>query len=203
MEQRRLIWSCLEYFEDKFSNVFSFESTISVRSCFLRYSFLRYKILFESPSTNRERASERNEVTRRRPRFWHFLWRSILYLLGSTWTAHKRRYSFRSADRESAFHPAKASVGEPRRRYFCKCMVTACAVWKGTSYYFGNKNSPADLFADLICDLDRERYLWPVDISGTTRSRICMLGWINTRVEFSLAKTHRARITLACSPREF
>lgn len=87
-----------------------------------------------------------------------------------------------------AFHPAKASVREPRRRYFWKCMVTACAVWKGTGYYFGNKNSPADLFADLICDLDRGRYLWPVDISGTTRSRICMLGWINTRVEFSHAK---------------
>lgn len=103
----------------------------------------------------------------------------------------------------AAFHPAKASVGEPRRWYFCKCMVTACTVWKGASYYFGNKNSPADLFADLICDLDRERYLWLVDISGTTRSRICMLGWINTRVEFSLAKRIALRITLAYSPREF
>lgn len=37
----------------------------------------------------------------------------------------------------------------------------------------GNGSSPADLFADLICDLDRaRRYLWPgrVDIPGTAGS---------------------------------
>lgn len=34
----------------------------------------------------------------------------------------------------TAFHPAKASVREPRRRYFWKCMVTACVVWRGTGY---------------------------------------------------------------------
>lgn len=32
----------------------------------------------------------------------------------------------------------------------------------GTGYYLGSKNSPTDLFADLICDLDRGRYLWLV-----------------------------------------
>lgn len=79
---------------------------------------------------------------------------------------HKRRRSFRLVDTEPRFIPQEPPSGISAtiflEMYGNRMRARACAVWKDqTGRYFGNKNPPADLFADLICDLDRGRYLWP------------------------------------------